>query len=864
MFVHKKSILCTKNTFPVCWFQIDEVKFPYFFRYYYCLQFFQNETDVNAESYNKIPHADHEQTKYNIESTFKLCSSVKNVNSDDDEWETKILKYGWSPKHIKLFGSVVTILDNDRLARLAYVGNKRFEGVQRRTLIDKSADRMRKSLATVAQWDTQLIQWLHGLLMEFLPPSYQAAYLDIMQSLKSKLPSLVDKMIFWKPSSVNQELLAPILKRPWQPALNNKVVNLLKQMSFQLYFSLYFQYRKLPGNALLVVISSAAPRLTPQSSRVQKLYTLFTTMAPMLPVQLNINSNAAQKQSLQSVSEQMISISRTKIQELKDENPDRRIILIGMNSASALAMQVALVEQVSGVVCFGFSYNTVHGVRGQADDHLLETSAPILFLIGQNAARSNEEEIEFFREKLSAPSSTCVIGSADDYLRISKTKRRLEGVTQEMVDNMVVDEIADFATKCLQRPLPKMKTMLVNVPRREIDSSNIQMRKRKISAETDVGKITNKTQKLMRPTSTSDDMLEMAVQSILPDQQITAPAQSIKSNQKLFGNRIVPGMTLKLPRSQSNQNTSVVPTKYITITGQKFGQVLPSGQRSSSRPSTPTASQYNNRSGNVKTITPQNQQVFSPTKYTIVRSSTSAKNATGHIAYINEGDLSGTNIFDMPIVFADNDGNIDEEGSDAGSVISIASDSPPAVVKQIVLKTTSPNATISNAEPSSSFTVTKNKNILIQRPAAGKIMINGTVIGKQVSANNIIIPKAQISKFASATKMVKTTPPLTNKKIEILNNTIIKSASSGTTFSKVHSGSFVNLADAKSISGSRLTLPITSPTMKNQIIIKTNSLKPYTGTQLVPSQIGGNKQLGNLTVKRLNVVPSISKIFKKN
>jgi predicted alpha/beta-hydrolase family hydrolase len=78
-------------------------------------------------------------------------------------------------------------------------------------------------------------------------------------------------------------------------------------------------------------------------------------------------------------------------------------------------------------------------VRGQADDHLLDLATPTLFLVGQNAARSSEEEIELFREKLSAPTTTCVVGAADDFLRVNKTKRRLEGVTQEMVYNMIVD-----------------------------------------------------------------------------------------------------------------------------------------------------------------------------------------------------------------------------------------------------------------------------------------------------------------------------------------------------------------------------------------------------------------------------------------
>lgn len=157
-----------------------------------------------------------------MDNSLKLCQSVKNVNSEDEEWESKILKYGWSQKHIKLFGQIVKIFDYDKLARLANVDNKRFEAVQRRVAIDKSADRMRKALAGVS-WDTQMVQWIHGLLMEYLPPTYLAAYLDIMQTLKTKIPSLVDKMIFWKPGNVNQELLAPILKRSWQPVLANKV-----------------------------------------------------------------------------------------------------------------------------------------------------------------------------------------------------------------------------------------------------------------------------------------------------------------------------------------------------------------------------------------------------------------------------------------------------------------------------------------------------------------------------------------------------------------------------------------------------------------------------------------------------------------
>lgn len=224
MFVSRKSILVSKgpNQFPSCWFHDpEEVMMNIFQQVRDDKLKFENKFQ-NDNSQTPPPSYDLEATKASMDFTTNLCNAIKNVNSEEDEWEAKILKYGWSQKHIRLFNQVVKILDYDRLARLANVDNKRYEAVQRRAAIDKSADRMRKVLSTV-HWDTQLVQWIHGLMMEFLPPSYLAAYIDIMQTLKNKLPSLVDKMIFWKPGNVNQDLLAPILKRPWQPALNNKV-----------------------------------------------------------------------------------------------------------------------------------------------------------------------------------------------------------------------------------------------------------------------------------------------------------------------------------------------------------------------------------------------------------------------------------------------------------------------------------------------------------------------------------------------------------------------------------------------------------------------------------------------------------------
>lgn len=50
----------------------------------------------------------------------------------------------------------------------------------------------------------------------------------------------------------------------------------------------------------------------------------------------------------------------------------------------------------------------------------------------------SQEEIESLREKLAAQSSLVVVGSSDDALNVKRLNRVMPGVTQSMIDNMIV------------------------------------------------------------------------------------------------------------------------------------------------------------------------------------------------------------------------------------------------------------------------------------------------------------------------------------------------------------------------------------------------------------------------------------------
>lgn len=388
-----------------------------------------DEIDLE-EPYNPpIPSYNCERAKEAMETIGGIVKKMRNHNSEEDDWEMGIDKLGWTVAQQKLFGKVSRILSTDRLARLAHEGQQHVT-VLRRADIDKSVQRMRQALAGVG-WDPKLTQWIHGLMMDQLPQSYLTAYLDILQTLKSKLPTLVDKMMFGRSWGAINEALAPVIKEPWEPVVNSKI-------------------KKLPNQPIIILMPSN-PNQTSLTPRQQDWFALFAVMGTVIPIQIPENV-VLTNFSIDSALEHLVSITRARIHEIRKESNNRPIVLVGFNAGASLALQVGLLESVKSIVCMGFSFNTFDGVRGYLDDQILDLQTPVLFVIGQNSARTNQEEIEGLREQMIAPTSMVVVGSADDALRVSKTKRKIENVTQSMVDNMVVDEVFEFISNCIICP----------------------------------------------------------------------------------------------------------------------------------------------------------------------------------------------------------------------------------------------------------------------------------------------------------------------------------------------------------------------------------------------------------------------------
>uniref|UniRef100_A0A2M3YZY0 Putative kat8 regulatory nsl complex subunit 3 n=1 Tax=Anopheles braziliensis TaxID=58242 RepID=A0A2M3YZY0_9DIPT len=919
------------------------------------------------ESYNPpIPSYNEESARKAMQESENIIAAARKAIPDDEDWEERVNKFGWSVQQFKLFDRVARLLDMDRLARLTNT-DKQHEPVHRRTVIDKSVSRFRQALASVS-WETRLTQWLHSLLVENLPPSYLAIYVDVLQTLQAKLPDLVNKMIFCHPqNNVGQELLGTILKKPWEPIVTNK-------------------NRKLPGQPYIIVVPSG-PYFAQPSARMQKWYNLFSTMASVIPIPGPTVDATTSKQTLQSLAERMVAETREKIQEIRKPAPNRPIILIGFNAGAAHAIQIGLVETVSCVVCLGFSYNTYNGPRGAPNDHIVDITSPVLFVVGQNSARASQEEIEMLRDRMNAQTSLVVVGSADECLRVSKTKRKIEGVTQSMTDNMVADEIADFATSCLLNPQGLKKSvqgdLKVNGPltastvgnniitltsgyrdaKDAVDASNQRKRKQPPPAAphtaSDAKYVTVYSSKLpkkvqpMKPskvpkgtfslvasTSQSQEALDMAVQSILPT------TSEKPSSSTIIGSKVIEPFNRNLSRVDMVDNATVGTKKDVqvvsglastplmlpklkrdTASTAHGGATILDGQAQSSnlnvkligsnqliqlKPSMGTTQKfYSLKSNTTKPVvsvvsgSPANDEgppVSSPSKFMILRSTgqviTSSAD-TPASSKLASSDLTGANIFDMPIVFADNDGFIDDSASakvkeggaskSSSNKVTVTSDqmivvnpsTPPVAASETVVTTTTPTPQLTGSrfvtlQPASTTTGKTNKIVLLNsiKPIDGSILLPGSINLSNVSSVSTASSSGANQGSVKYTKVVlkagKVGTPLSKNisqllssgKVEIMNNSTVKQAQSTSTPVTLQQGKFIINA-SKTISNIPATGTTTAAaaagtaaTTKGQIIggnkilIKTTGGGTTTTTGL-PSLVGRN-----VTLKRLNIISS--------
>lgn len=259
---------------------------------------------------------------------------------------------GWTPALQRLWEEMIQILDADRLARLSMV-NSRNELILRKNLQDKTCAKLRQLFSARAQWDLTLLGALHAALLETLPSAYACTYVEAMQQLRQRIPTLVDRLLATvkcKNSTLHSKLSSrqQLPPDPIQVILNN------------------YKLKRLSGSPLFLIVPNGpliAHQLT--SQRMKHWHSIFGSLGKVITVNTAYNNDSSLR-ALDCLKEIRRAV-REKVNECKGTfNESRPLIFVGFGHSSLIAVSCALenAASVTATVCLGFPLTGINGFRG--------------------------------------------------------------------------------------------------------------------------------------------------------------------------------------------------------------------------------------------------------------------------------------------------------------------------------------------------------------------------------------------------------------------------------------------------------------------------------------------------------------------
>ena len=131
-------------------------------------------------------------------------------------------------------------------------------------------------------------------------------------------------------------------------------------------------------------------------------------------------------------------------QALTESRRDRTTILIGKSMGGRIGCHVSLEEKVAGLICLGYPL-CGGGDRTKLRDKVLRAlQTPILFVQGTRDPLCPLDLLETVRAEMTTPTSLYVVEDGDHSLRVPKKILASRGITQEEIDQQILEEIGKF------------------------------------------------------------------------------------------------------------------------------------------------------------------------------------------------------------------------------------------------------------------------------------------------------------------------------------------------------------------------------------------------------------------------------------
>ncbi|OQV26123.1 KAT8 regulatory NSL complex subunit 3 [Hypsibius exemplaris] len=360
----------------------------------------------------------------------------KDGKVDEDPLVKTYTKRGtWTSRQRNLFDAAVKILQTERHVRLASMVD---EPIIRRLSLDKAAARFRRLMAGV-EWNGRLVYWLHATLSEGLNYQMLAIYIEILQTLKPKIPELVNSLMNYlvPPATApggNADGLLSLMDTPWDPI--GKSIYRFDKASI-----------KLPKNPIIVV--APHPYAQGQENLAHSRVDCIVKFLTRLGTVVQVDGGSSDELTPSDLYKSMLVTTRDTLVEFRKIHPDRPLVLIGLGIGSMVACQASLLEPCAAIVCFGFPLKTPRGIHGDYGDPLLKLDAAVQFILGMDAGNCPHAEFHDFWEKLNCDTEVVWSAGCDDYLRMGSSAKMSLKMTQSMVDRCFLETMIQFLQQAL-------------------------------------------------------------------------------------------------------------------------------------------------------------------------------------------------------------------------------------------------------------------------------------------------------------------------------------------------------------------------------------------------------------------------------
>ncbi|CAI4225159.1 unnamed protein product [Auanema sp. JU1783] len=283
------------------------------------------------------------------------------------------------------------------------------------------------------------VYWVHRTFLETLPEHFLASYLILLRYCKTLTNSYIGKVI---KNCANDSYPWPEVVELLTEFTNTKVVDpdldmLNRTVTSCLLSDVVF---------LLVSPAISAGDFVLKARYHENVFRWLKQMGHPASEVMRMSFNEDyENYSVAQLCDTMIDKIVQKVKQLTKSHRDKRIVLVGWQTTCFFNHRaVQLTHGVSAIIDLAFPVLTTEGPRGSADDDILLTYCPSLFIAGSESEDFDAVAMRELRSHMIVPTGLVVVANADANLMVSNTVLNKLCITQKTVHRALVEQVNHF------------------------------------------------------------------------------------------------------------------------------------------------------------------------------------------------------------------------------------------------------------------------------------------------------------------------------------------------------------------------------------------------------------------------------------